>query len=106
VISVSDNYFSSQDNALMPNRGINMGDGWETRRSRLPGNKEWILIKLARAGIVNKIEVDTNHFKGNFPESVRMEGCFGVFSGVFAGVISIGRNRVERVVIENSIRST
>ena len=62
-----------------------MGDGWETRRSRIHGNAEWILIKLARAGTVSHIEVDTNHFKGNFPESVTMDACYVWFSGVFRG---------------------
>ena len=42
-----------------------MGDGWETRRRREPGN-DWIIIKLGAAGCVDKIEVDTAYFKGNF----------------------------------------
>ena len=44
-----------------------MGDGWETRRRREPGN-DWCLIALARPGLIDAIAVDTCHFKGNFPD--------------------------------------
>ncbi len=58
----------------MPGRGLNMGDGWETRRRREPGH-DWVLIKLGRAGEIEKIEVDTAHFKGNFPDAVSIEAA-------------------------------
>ena len=32
--------------------------------------KEWCVLKLGVPGVVKKIEVDTNHFKGNFPDSI------------------------------------
>jgi allantoicase len=52
-----------------------MGDGWETRRRRdLPGH-DWSVIKLARPGLLHRIEVDTNHYKGNFPDSCWIDGC-------------------------------
>lgn len=59
----------------MPGRGINMGDGWETKRSRTPGNKDWVILKLAAPGTIERIVVDTCHFKGNFPDSCSIEGC-------------------------------
>jgi len=46
---------------------VNMGDGWETRRRREPGN-DWAIIALAQPGVIRKIEVDTAHFKGNYPD--------------------------------------
>ena len=49
-----------------------MGDGWETRRRRTPGN-DWIIIKLAHVGIINKIEIDTAHFKGNYPDRASVQ---------------------------------
>ena len=52
---------------LTPGRGANMGDGWETRRRREPGN-DWIVVALGGAGFARKIEVDTAHFKGNYPD--------------------------------------
>jgi allantoicase len=30
---------------------------------------------LGTTAIVSKVEIDTNHFKGNFPESASLEGC-------------------------------
>ena len=50
-----------------------MGDGWETRRSREPGHSDWVVIKLGAKGIINKVVVDTAHFKGNFPQQVKLE---------------------------------
>jgi allantoicase len=49
-----------------------MGDGWETRRSRTPGHKDWAIIRLGDAGILESVEIDTAHFKGNFPESCEL----------------------------------
>ena len=51
-----------------------MGDGWETKRRRGPGH-DWAVIKLGATGILEKVELDTNHFKGNFPDTFSLEGC-------------------------------
>jgi allantoicase len=45
-----------------------MGDGWETKRSRREG-PDWVVVRLAAPGIIQRALVDTLHFKGNFPES-------------------------------------
>ena len=71
----NDMFFSHMDNLIMPGRGVNMGDGWETKRNRTPNNKDWVIVKLAHKGMVDKILVDTCHFKGNFPDSCLIEGC-------------------------------
>ena len=73
-LACSDMFFSSMNNLVMPGRSENMGDGWETKRRRGPGY-DWIILKLGLAGAIQKIEVDTNHFKGNYPESCSIEGC-------------------------------
>jgi allantoicase len=75
VLGASDMHFGSKDNLIMPGRSRNMGDGWETRRRRGPGF-DWLVLRLATLGVIGRIEVDTNHFKGNFPESCSLEGCF------------------------------
>jgi allantoicase len=75
ALMCSDMFFSSMNNLNMPGRSKNMGDGWETKRRRGPGY-DWIVLKLGRPGSVRKIEVDTNHFKGNYPDSCTIEGCF------------------------------
>jgi allantoicase len=71
----NDMFFSHMDNLLMPGRGVNMGDGWETKRNRTPENKDWVIVRLAHKGIIEKILVDTGHFKGNYPDSCLIEGC-------------------------------
>ena len=37
---------------------------------------DWVVIQLGVAGRIHRIRVDTNHFKGNFPESCVIEGCY------------------------------
>jgi len=75
VISCNDMFFSSKDNLIMPGRGINMGDGWETKRRRGPGH-DWAILKLGKAGFIEQIEVDTHHFKGNYPDRFSIESIF------------------------------
>ncbi|MEE2997700.1 MAG: allantoicase [Pseudomonadota bacterium] len=67
VVGYNDAHYGDPWVILTSGRGQNMGDGWETRRRRTPGN-DWIVIALGAAGIAKKIEVDTAHFKGNYPE--------------------------------------
>ncbi|MEI7530916.1 MAG: allantoicase [Betaproteobacteria bacterium] len=67
VIATNNEHFGLANNLLLPGRGVNMGDGWETRRRREPGY-DWCVIKLAHAANLEKIEVDTCHFKGNYPD--------------------------------------
>jgi allantoicase len=67
VVAANNQHFGFASNLLLPGRGVNMGDGWETRRRREPGN-DWCIIALARPGKIESIEVDTCHFKGNYPD--------------------------------------
>jgi allantoicase len=76
VLSCSDMFFGHRHNLIMPGRGVNMSDGWETKRRRGPGY-DWVIIKLGAPGKIERIEVDTSHFKGNFPESCSLEACHG-----------------------------
>ena len=75
VLSCNDMFFSSKDNLIMPGRGVNMGDGWETKRNRTPNNVDWVILKLAHACTIEEVLVDTCHFKGNFPDRCSLEGC-------------------------------
>lgn len=72
VLSCSDMFFGHRHNMIMPGRAANMSDGWETKRRRGPGH-DWAIVKLGRPGVIHLIEVDTSHFKGNFPESCSLE---------------------------------
>ncbi len=76
AIACNDMFFSAMGNLIMPNRGENMGDGWEIKRNRVSNNRDWVILKLATAGSINKIVVDTCHFKGNYPDTCSIEGIF------------------------------
>ncbi|XP_056283665.1 allantoicase isoform X2 [Pseudoliparis swirei] len=63
-----------------------MADGWETARRldrpkhlegvlQVPGS-EWAVFRLGCPGLISRVEVHTDHFKGNFPDSCRLEACF------------------------------
>jgi allantoicase len=75
AVLCNDMFFSHMDNLIMPGRGVNMGDGWETKRNRTPNNRDWVIVRLAHKGLIEKIMVDTCHFKGNYPDSCSLEGC-------------------------------
>ncbi len=70
----SDAFFGAASSMLLPGRGINMGDGWETRRRRGPGH-DWAVIELATQATLARAVVDTWHFKGNAPGSCEIEGA-------------------------------
>jgi allantoicase len=74
LVAANNQHFGLASTLLMPGRGVNMGDGWETRRRREPGN-DWAIIALARPGIIRKVEVDTAHFKGNFPDRCSLQAA-------------------------------
>jgi len=71
-IAASDMFYSSPSNLVMPERGINMGDGWETKRRRDQGN-DWAIIELGLKGTIRKVLLDTAHFKGNFPDHFSLQ---------------------------------
>ena len=75
IIAYSDAHFGHPRNLINPGRGINMGDGWETKRRRSPGY-DWCIIALGQAGKIDKIEIDTAHFKGNFPAQVSIQAIY------------------------------
>ncbi len=72
VSAVSDQFFGPPSNLTLPGRGVNMGDGWETKRRRTPGS-DWCVLKLARRGVIDRIEIDTHFFKGNAPQATLIE---------------------------------
>jgi allantoicase len=72
TLACSDAFFGPMHNLLLPGRAENMGGGWETRRKRAPGH-DWLLVRLGVRGRAKLIEVDTNHFKGNFPDRCSLE---------------------------------
>ena len=75
ALACSDEHFGRMSNILNPGRGENMGDGWETARRRTPGN-DWVIVALGHPGEIERIVVDTLHFKGNYPDSCSIQAAF------------------------------
>ncbi|MGB0660110.1 MAG: allantoicase [Mangrovicoccus sp.] len=74
ILAFSDAHYGDYTRLLAPGRGINMGDGWETRRRREPGY-DWMIIALGARGAIEKAVVDTCHFKGNFPDRCSIQAA-------------------------------
>jgi allantoicase len=74
VVVSSDQFYGAPRNLLMPYRSKNMGDGWETKRRRGPGH-DWVILKLGVPGTIQRVEVDTAHFKGNYPDSCALQAA-------------------------------
>ena len=74
ALECNDEHYGSIQNLLKPGRGKDMGDGWETRRRREPGY-DWVIIKIGQAGLIEKVEIDTAHFKGNFPDRCSLQAA-------------------------------
>ncbi|MEM7612122.1 MAG: allantoicase [Pseudomonadota bacterium] len=72
ALACNDEHYGSMRNLNAPGRGVNMGDGWETARRRTPGN-DWVVMALGHPGTIEAIEVDTAHFKGNYPDRVMLQ---------------------------------
>jgi len=72
VLTCSDMFFGPKHNLIMPGPAVDMSDGWETRRRRGPGN-DWVMVQLGCEAEVSRVEVDTSHFKGNFPDTCSID---------------------------------
>jgi len=73
AIACNNQHFGLMENLLSNTDVANMGDGWETRRRREPGN-DWVILKLGRTGRIGRVEVDTAFFRGNYPARCSLKG--------------------------------
>jgi allantoicase len=71
-ILANDEHYGAIENLTAPGRGVDMGDGWETRRRREPGN-DWAILRLGAPGRIDEVVVDTAHFKGNYPDRCSLQ---------------------------------
>jgi allantoicase len=72
VVAASDMFFGGRHHLVLPGASRGMHDGWETRRRRGPGH-DWAVVKLAARGTIERVIVDTSHFKGNAPGTCTLE---------------------------------
>jgi allantoicase len=81
AVSYSDQHFGVISNLILPGRGKDMGDGWETSRSRTKGHFDWAIIRLGAPGKILKLVIDTAFFRGNFPQKARVEAIHWTSGG-------------------------
>ena len=75
VIACNNEHFGKAENILAPGKAKNMGDGWETRRRRDKGF-DWLILNSIDGEMIDKIEISTHHFKGNFPSHCSLQAAY------------------------------
>jgi allantoicase len=75
VIACNNEHFGKAENILAPGTAKNMGDGWETRRRRDKGF-DWLILNSIKGKEIDKIEISTHHFKGNFPSHCSVQAIY------------------------------
>ena len=75
VIACNNEHFGKAENILAPGKAKNMGDGWETRRRRDKGH-DWLILNSIEGNNIDKIEISTHHFKGNFPSHCSLQATY------------------------------
>ena len=105
VVVCSDMFFGHRQNLILPGRSTHMGDGWETRRRRGPGH-DGTVVRLAARGRIHRVELDTDHFKGNAPDAFTLEGCAapGATAEQLAEPTLAWRELVPRTVLQPHAR--
>ncbi len=74
VLSATDEHYSPASSVLSPFAPINMFDGMESARSRVPGHYEEVVIQLARPSALAKLQMDFTYFVNNNPLEVSVDG--------------------------------
>lgn len=74
VLGCSDTFYNRPEKMLMPGEALNMGDGWENARRRDGGN-DWVELALVAEGVVDVLDIDTTHYKGNAPHQARVSAA-------------------------------
>ena len=74
VLAFSNAHYGAYQRLLAPGRGRDMGDGWETRRRREPGN-DWLIVELGARGRIGRAVIDTCHYKGNYPDGASLQAA-------------------------------
>jgi allantoicase len=74
VVASSDDFYTSARLLNRPDSARSMGEGWETRRRR-GGGHDYVVIRLAFAGQVSQLIVDTAHFRYNASAEIAVQAC-------------------------------
>lgn len=74
ILKATDEHYSPAVLVISPFAPINMFDGMESARSRVPGHFEEVIVELAKKAPVKKIEMDFTYFVNNNPLEVDVDG--------------------------------
>ncbi|KAA9165852.1 allantoicase [Amycolatopsis acidicola] len=84
VVYANDEFFAAAENLINPRPAAHdpaafgprgkLYDGWETRRRRGDGT-DFVVVRLAAPAIVRTVNIDTAHFRGNYPPHASVEGA-------------------------------
>jgi allantoicase len=95
VVATSNNRYGHSQQLLAEAPPVSMGDGWETSRSRGEGHHDHVVVELARAGVIEQIEVDFTYFVLNNPVALRILGASAADPGEGDWVEVLGRTPVK-----------
>jgi allantoicase len=84
AIFATDDFFAAKERMLDPAEPVwiegkydahgKWMDGWESRRKREHGH-DYCIVRLAGAGSIKAIDIDTRYFTGNYPPVASVEAC-------------------------------
>ncbi len=84
VLCANDEFFADAHHLIDPRPPVHdpaafgargkVYDGWETRRRREPG-EDFVIVRLAAPAIVRGVNIDTTHFRGNYPQFGSVNGA-------------------------------
>jgi allantoicase len=59
-------------------------DGWETARhgALTRGGEDYCIIKLGMAGKITRVDIDTNHFTGNYAQYAAIDAIHANFQDI------------------------
>ena len=103
VLLCSDMFFGHRQNLILPGRSTHMGNGWETKRRRGPGH-DWTIVRLATRGIIHRIELDTDHYKGNAPAACNVDTCDADASQSFDATSEVWLETLPRTPLQPHTR--
>jgi allantoicase len=87
VVYANDELFADRRHLIRPEPSVwqpgtygadgKIYDGWETRRRRDGGDRDYAIVRLGAPGVIRSVIVDTAHFRGNYPPYASIEGTAG-----------------------------
>jgi len=74
IVKTTNEHYGPAAQLVSPFPPLNMFDGFESARSRVPGHTEEVIVALARSGRLHRIEIDFTYFRNNNPRELEIFG--------------------------------